>query len=839
MVSPHAASSKGRHAAGGDGPLTSPLRHGARRGFSLAERLRRLEGLISLLDTLTAERSGQGPLMGLEPLCSALATHLEALRCTILTQEHDGSLRCRAGAAVNPPGLHRADLPSLSALAERLNKARARRNRTSFFFHDRQAPSVDGTTRSLTILAIGVGDHGLLALEGDASWRCSPEEVALVRVAASLLEERSRDARRVQEDEQHMATARALRQLLEMGVQAGSPIEAAKALASTAARVLGFPIGCAYLVDEEGRITEVVSVGTDEAAAERLRANLVGQLAALSPVWQRTLLGPNAGPDLIADTTRKGVVREGGVARLLGLRSMAAIPLLSSEGPLGLVLCGDHEPRTRWRAGDRELLAQLSLEGAVVVDNARLRQAERHEASHDALTGLLNRRAFSSKLAAALLDSSMTGEPVGVCLLDLDRFKEVNDHLGHHRGDELLVAVGERIRACLREGDELARLGGDEFAVLLTKNGTPARAQAVAAELGLALEDPFEISDSLLQVDASIGVACFPNHASDPDALLQRADAAMYEAKRSGADYALYGPAIAARTAAEIGLRGELRRALAENDELTLYYQPKIDLATGAVEGVEALVRWRHPRRGMVPPGRFVPMAEESGLIRALTSFVVPRALAQAAQWREAGLDVKLAVNISARDLADRLFAERVHRWLGEAGLPGDQLLVEVTEGAVMGERHETSVVLEHLRDLGVQVSLDDFGTGYSSLAYLSTLPVDEIKIDREFLQLRGSRQAVIRSIVALGHDLEMRVVAEGVETLEQARWLAAVGCDQAQGYHFSPPLPPDELAAYLSGEHPARRARAGGATGSAGLVRARLERTQAHLGARRRARGI
>lgn len=625
-----------------------------------------------------------------------------------------------------------------------------------------------------------------------------------MRVAAGLLDERSRDARRLRDEEQHTTTARALRQLLEMGVKAGSAIEAAKALASTAARVLGFPVGCAYLVDEAGRITEVVSVGADRDRAERLRDELVGQLAANSPVWRRTLLGPEAGPDLINDTARRGVVRTNGVAHLLGLRSMAAIPLLSSEGPLGLVLCGDHAPRSRWRIGDRELLAQLSLEGAVVVDNARLREAERHEATHDALTGLLNRRAFSSLLRAALLASSRTDEPIAVLLVDLDRFKEVNDHLGHHCGDELLVAVSDRIRGCLDEGDELARLGGDEFALLLAELGTRARAEATAAELGLALADPFEIGDSLLHVDASVGIACFPGHGTDADGLLQRADAAMYEAKRSGAEYVVYGPAVAARTAAELGLLGDLRRAVNEGRELTLHFQPKIALRTGRMTGVEALVRWNHPRHGMLPPGRFVPMAEETGIIRALTAWVLPSALAKAAEWRRAGIELPMSVNVSARDLADPLFPERVARWLLDAGVPGRLLVVEVTEGALMSDPVETGAALQRLRDLGARISLDDFGTGYSSLAYLETLPVDEVKIDRQFLHLGRSRGSVIRSIVALGHDLEMTVAAEGVETPEQAAWLAEVGCDEAQGFHFGRPMAADALEAWLEAARPA-----------------------------------
>jgi EAL domain-containing protein (putative c-di-GMP-specific phosphodiesterase class I) len=274
----------------------------------------------------------------------------------------------------------------------------------------------------------------------------------------------------------------------------------------------------------------------------------------------------------------------------------------------------------------------------------------------------------------------------------------------------------------------------------------------------------------------------------------------MFAAKRSGLGHELYDPAASDRHAAGIGLLGELRRVLHEPHELLLHYQPKIDLRSGRLSGVEALVRWQHPRLGLLGPDRFVPLAEETGLVRALTAWVVPEALAQLYAWTEAGLDTRVSVNISARDVADRDLPSSVAGWLALSGLAGTSLVLEVTECTVMTDRATTIYALQRLRELGVEVSLDDFGTGYSSLAYLESLPVDEIKIDQQFLRLGRSRRSVIRSIIALGHDLDMRVVAEGVGTAENAEWLARMGCDEAQGYHFSPPLSPADLERWAAG---------------------------------------
>ncbi|MGH9082038.1 MAG: putative bifunctional diguanylate cyclase/phosphodiesterase [Acidimicrobiales bacterium] len=753
---------------------------------------------MALIAGLVSQLENSAPSVVFAAACAGFVRLLDIRRCSSWSEDRDRTMisrRSEVDPLLTEP--ERARLPSRTALDTWMDTSWVEHGPVTRSWRGCLAAEEPGRDCNVSLLVVPMGERSTFLLEGDSAWCCSAGDLEVVQIVAALVRQTSREARSAREERQHAATTDALHRLLQLGVRARSPIEAAKALASTAAQVLDFPVACAYLVDDGGTITDVVSTGINQQDAARLRLHLVGQAARGSPVWRRAVEGPSAGPDLIGDTGRSGSVRHGGVAQSLGLRSMAAIPLLSSQGPLGLVLCGDHAPRPRWRFGDRELLAQLSLEGAVVVDNARLRAAERFEATHDALTGLLNRRAFSELLREAVVAASRSGEPVATLLLDLDRFKEVNDQLGHHRGDDLLIAVGQRLRRCLRATDVLARLGGDEFAVL-TRRGALGNAEEMAERISASLSEPFEMEGFLLQMDASIGIACSPDHASDVDGLLQRADAAMYKAKRSGQDYAVAGRSMTARAGPELGLLGELRRALDRGEQLALHYQPKIDLRTGSVTGVEALVRWQHPRHGLLSPDRFVPMAEETGLIRALTNWVVPEALRQVHRWEAEDLDLRVSVNVSARDIADAGFVSRVEHWLATAGVPGDRLVVEVTEGSVMRDRPESSAALEHLRRLGVATSLDDFGTGYSSLAYLETLPIDEVKIDRQFLLLARSRWSVVRSIVLLGHELGMSVVAEGVERPDQVTWLADAGCDEVQGYYFSRPLPAGDLSRWV-----------------------------------------
>ncbi len=449
-------------------------------------------------------------------------------------------------------------------------------------------------------------------------------------------------------------------------------------------------------------------------------------------------------------------------------------------------------------------LGLLGVFWAIVVGYQRRteRQAAEnaHQALHDALTGLPNRTLLHDRTAQALRAADRELVPAALLLLDLDRFKEVNDTLGHHHGDLLLVQVGQRLRAALRGVDTVARLGGDEFAVLLPTVATAAGAVEVAKKLQASLSEPFAVEGLTLDIETSIGIAVYPDHAGDPDELLQHADIAMYAAKATHAGFVLFDAALDQHSPRRLALLGELRRAI-EQQQLVLHYQPKVDAHTGRVLGVEALVRWQHPEHGLVQPDDFIPLAERTGLIAPLTHDVLDQALRQCQAWQQAGHELPVAVNVSARRLLDLAFPDEVAGLLARWQVPARLLVVEITESTIMADPQRALEVLGRLHELGVELAIDDFGTGYSSMAYLKTLPVHELKVDRSFvMQMTSStRDAVIvRSTVDLGRNLGLRVVAEGVE--DPATWdeLDALGCDAIQGYHISRPVPPDDLITWL-----------------------------------------
>jgi diguanylate cyclase (GGDEF)-like protein len=437
----------------------------------------------------------------------------------------------------------------------------------------------------------------------------------------------------------------------------------------------------------------------------------------------------------------------------------------------------------------------------VWLHRAGLRAARsEHQALHDVLTGLPNRALFRDRVDRALSAARREGGRPVVMLLDLDRFKEINDALGHHLGDALLRQVGPRIEGVLRSSDTVARLGGDEFAVLLPTAPDAEAGTEVGEKILRALSEPFDVDGVELEVEASLGVASYPEHGEDADALMQRADVAMYVAKGTRPGHELYashrdGPD-------PLALVGDLRRAM-HDDELAVVYQPKIDLLTGEIRAVEALVRWEHPSRGLVLPASFVGHAEHTGLIRPLTIHVLGEALAQVAIWRRAGLDLKVAVNLSARNLLDRALPADVAALLSKWDVPATSLELELTESTLMADPARARATLETLSALGVGLSIDDFGTGWSSLGNLRELPVDEIKIDRSFVTgMADDRDGatIVRSTIDLGRNLGLRVVAEGVEDEAVRLRLRALGCDLAQGYLFSRPMGGDELEAWAAG---------------------------------------
>ncbi len=421
-----------------------------------------------------------------------------------------------------------------------------------------------------------------------------------------------------------------------------------------------------------------------------------------------------------------------------------------------------------------------------------------YQALHDALTGLPNRSLFGDRLRQALLAARRNQKMFGVLLLDLDRFKDINDALGHDRGDSLLQEVTARLRGVLRATDTIARLGGDEFAVLTIDAKHPDDVVATARKILAALEGPFAIADQMVETGASIGIAMYPVHGDDPSTLLRRADVAMYVAKRSGGGFAVYAPEQEAQTLRRSGLAGELRRSIPQG-ELVLHYQPQVTLATGAIHSVEALVRWNHPREGLMPPDRFIPMAEETGIIHPLTAWVLDSALAQLVKWLEEGLDVSVSLNVSPRNIEDHSLEEMVARALGTFKVEPQRLTLEITEGVAMAAA--AAKALHRLNEMGVRLALDDFGTGYSSLLYLMRLPVNEIKIDRSFVSALASDPdsgAIVRSAVGLGHNLGLRVVAEGLQDRAAEAVLIEAGCDAAQGFLVGRPTAEKDMTALL-----------------------------------------
>jgi diguanylate cyclase (GGDEF)-like protein len=426
------------------------------------------------------------------------------------------------------------------------------------------------------------------------------------------------------------------------------------------------------------------------------------------------------------------------------------------------------------------------------------RQAVRseYEAHHDSLTRLPNRTAFHEAVTSA-----MEEDPTGACvmLMDLDRFKEVNDTLGHRYGDLLLQQVAERLRSEVREQDHIARLGGDEFAIFTRAPDRDSGAE-VAQRVANSLRTPFELEQIVVDVQASVGIALTPTDGTDVETLLQKADVAMYHAKETHSDVALYEETYDHHSPAKLALTADLRAAV-NNDEIRVWYQPILDLRTQEVSAVEALVRWQHPDLGLLMPGSFINMAEHTNLIKPLTQRVLELSLNEVAGWNKMGMNIKVAVNASARVLMENDFSTHVMSALEKAGVPPTQLKLEVTESALMADPFTARSVLRQLDELGVEISIDDFGTGYSSLAYLADLPVSEVKIDRSFVsRMAGdSREAIIvSSTINLAHHLGLRAVAEGVEDLLLLPRLHELRCDAAQGFGISRPMPAADATRWL-----------------------------------------
>jgi diguanylate cyclase (GGDEF)-like protein len=449
------------------------------------------------------------------------------------------------------------------------------------------------------------------------------------------------------------------------------------------------------------------------------------------------------------------------------------------------------------------LLILFLLPLAAIYANAQMAIKREYQANHDELTGLSNRQLLIRKSGEALAAAARSGATVGFLLLDLDRFKEVNDTLGHPVGDDLLRFVAHRLTHSIRPGDVVARLGGDEFAVLLPSVREVGAAREVASRLRVAIAEPIRLEGMSFEIEASVGLALYPDDASGFELLMQHADVAMYLAKERRSGVERYAADCDRNSPARLALLGDLRRGI-DRGELELHYQPKVYLGSRQTAGVEALVRWNHPVRGQLPPEEFIPLVEQSYLMRDLTAHVVTMALDQAAMWWRDGLPVQMALNVAARDLLDTSLAESIARGLARTGLPPAALLLEISERMLTAEPAPAAASMEALAALGVALSLDDFGTGYSSLVRLRRLPVGEVKIDSSFVgRLLDSAddEVIVRSIIDLVRALGMRSVAEGVESAEVAAALAAMGCDAAQGWHFARPLSAAAASEWLA-EH-------------------------------------
>jgi diguanylate cyclase (GGDEF)-like protein len=489
--------------------------------------------------------------------------------------------------------------------------------------------------------------------------------------------------------------------------------------------------------------------------------------------------------------------------------AVLVVPTLFTLLSLGLLVYGSiqHMPKVS------VVLAASAVVGAIVRAGITFREAQalavsRYQARTDELTGLGNRRQFSEAVGAQIAQLA-PDERLAVLLLDLDHFKEVNDSLGHTVGDSLLIDVGKRLAEHVRRADVLVRLGGDEFVIMLHDSSTT-HSQGTAERLRTALQQVFHIDGIAIHVDVSIGIAICPDVAPTVDGLLQRADLAMYEAKAKQCGYVVYQPSDDDDLTLRLLLVQELRTAI-ESDELLLHYQPKVDLRSGRLAGVEALVRWNHPVRGLLYPDGFIAVAERYGLMRGLTLSVFRLALDQVRDWRAAGTLTKVAVNVSASNLLDAELPDQIQRMLEARDLPASSLVVEVTESMLMVDAEHALVVLQRLRAIGVRISVDDYGTGYSSLGRLRELPVDELKLDRSFIadmHVDERAAAIVYSTVQLAHSLGLTIVAEGIETANALAQLTTYDCDVGQGYFLSRPLLPEQLTEWLDANdvHPTPR---------------------------------
>jgi len=687
--------------------------------------------------------------------------------------------------------------------------------------------AADGHAKSLTVPGVGECEVATASLEADRSLQLVVarrrgeqlvgDELELLHGMGRVLSLALRNLRlleneralradseyQVSENARLLAALRERQVLLERlsqlqrGIVDRLPVhEVLDAVVEDAVDLLGSDVGALRLTDPDdpSRTTLVATTGADDDLLAELRRQPLGAGLGGRAMRERGIV--------VADAV-SGVELPVPVDDLpaSGLVAAMAAPVYEHGKVVGSLGVGSRDASREYDSRDQQILHSLAEHASLALNHARAVEEAVHEALHDSLTGLPNRSLFLDRMRHAMSRAERAETPVGVLFCDLDGFKTVNDSLGHRTGDRLLMLAAERLAGCLRPSDTIARLGGDEFAVLLEELREPGDAARAAQRVLDALQAPFELREREVYVSASIGIAAGLDEA---ETLLRDADLAMYRAKASGKGrYAIYEPSMHAAIVDRLDLELDLKGAL-ERQELAVFYQPIFSLSTGAVAGIEALVRWRHPTRGLVMPERFVPLAEESGMIGELGRWVLNTACHQAALWRakypgHPGL--RIAVNVSGLQLREPGFVEEVAEALAAAQLESAGLTLEITETALMESFDDAIAQLDALKALGVELSIDDFGTGYSSLRYLRRLPLDKLKIEQSFVEsidAADDEPALLRAIVDLAEIFGLTVIAEGIERPEQRERLLALGCELGQGHLLSPAVDPTEADALL-----------------------------------------
>ena len=671
---------------------------------------------------------------------------------------------------------------------------------------------IAGVGRCQTVVIPVDRDAGTTLILARASYRLSAEEVGLLRGMARvlglglrLLGMLAAQRRHVEENRSLVNSLQERQALLERlariqrKISSRAPLgDVLDAITAGAAELVGDEVVALRLIDEaDARFMVMVS----SIGVENDLSGDVGRLPVESGVGGRAIA-----EDRLCVVEGYGTW-DGAIEAFTdsGVRSAMGAPVHLEGRTIGCLVVATNRRGRTYSGPEREMLVAFAEHASLALNDARTVQAMHqalevatHQAMHDELTGLPNRARFYECTDQALRVAAQVGANSAVLLFDLDRFKEINDTLGHKYGDRVLCELGPRIRRGLREDDTLARLGGDEFCVLLPRVAGLGEALEVAERVIGILEEPFDIDGMTLAVGASCGIAVAPADGGSADLLLQRSDVAMYVAKASHANVVAYNDELDVNTPARLALLGDLRTAIGQ-DQLVLYYQPKAALGSGRIEGVEALIRWQHPSFGLMLPDEFIPMAEHIGVIKPLTTWVLNTALAQLRRWQDQTdqpfPELSMAINLSTRSLLDDDFpaevASAVERW----DIPAHLLELEITESAIMADPMRAHRLLTELAMIGVKLAIDDFGTGYSSLAYLKNLHVDQLKIDRSFvlnMHEDPNDAIIVRSVIDLGHNLGLETVAEGVEDLDTWEQLATLGCDSAQGFFLARPMPAD-----------------------------------------------